>query len=64
MTRSAPAEILGLYKKGNFSFGSDADITIYDTKINDIEEMFAHPSMVLKNGTVVVKDGKIKIFMG
>ena len=63
MTRSAPAEILGLYKKGNFSFGSDADITIYDTKINDIEEMFAHPSMVLKNGTVVVKDGKIKEYL-
>ena len=25
--------------------------------------MFAHPSMVLKNGTVVVKDGKIKEYL-
>ena len=60
MTRSAPAKILGLTKKGNFSDNSDADITIYDKKIRDIEEMFAHPCMVIKDGEIVVQDGKIK----
>ena len=63
MTRSAPAKILGLTKKGNFSDGSDADITIYDKNKKDPEEMFAHPSMVLKNGTIVVENGKIKEYV-
>ena len=63
MTRSAPAKILGLSKKGNFSDGSDADITVYDKSIKDIEEMFAHPSMVLKDGVVVVENGKIKKYV-
>jgi formylmethanofuran dehydrogenase subunit A len=63
MTRSAPAKILGLSKKGNFSHGSDADITIYDKNIKDPEDMFAHPSMVLKDGKVVVENGKIKEYV-
>ena len=63
MTRSAPAKILGLKNKGNFSVGSDADITIYDKNKNDIEEMFAHPSMVLKDGKIVVENGKIKKYI-
>ena len=63
MTRSAPAKILGLTKKGNFSNGSDADVTIYDKNKKDPEEMFAHPSMVLKDGTVVVENGKIKEYV-
>ena len=63
MTRSAPAKILGLEKKGNLSAGSDADITIYDKKIKDIEELFAHPSMVFKNGEIVVDNGKIKKYI-
>ena len=63
MTRSAPAKILGLKNKGNFSVGSDADITIYDKNKNDIEEMFSHPSMVLKDGKIVVENGKIKKYI-
>ena len=63
MTRSAPAKILGLTKKGNFSNGSDADITIYDKKIRDPEEMFAHPSIVIKDGMVVVENGQIKKYI-
>ena len=63
MTRSAPAKILGLEKKGNLSVGSDADITIYDKSKKDIEEMFAHPSMVIKNGQIVVENGKIKKYI-
>ena len=63
MTRAAPAKILGLSKKGNFSHGSDADITIYDKNKKDPEDMFAHPSMVLKDGKVVVENGKIKEYI-
>ncbi len=60
MTRSAPAKILGLHKKGTLSVGADADITIYDSRLSDIEEMFAHPTHVIKDGVVVVEDGNIK----
>ena len=63
MTRASPAKILGLSKKGNFSHGSDADITIYDKNKKDPEDMFAHPSMVLKDGKVVVENGKIKEYV-
>ena len=63
MTRSAPAKILGLKKKGNFSEGSDADITVYDKKINDIEEMFAHPILVIKDGKIAVENGQIKEYI-
>ena len=63
MTRAAPAKILGLSKKGNFSHGSDADITIYDKNKKDPEDMFANPSMVLKDGKVVVENGKIKEYV-
>ncbi len=60
MTRAAPAQILGLKKKGNLSIGSDADITVYDKRKKDIEDMFAHPCYVLKDGHVVVENGRIK----
>lgn len=60
MTRSAPARILGLSQKGNLSEGSDADITIYDESLTDIEEMFAHPTHVIKDGVIVVRNGSIK----
>jgi formylmethanofuran dehydrogenase subunit A len=63
MTRAAPAKILGLDKKGNLSNGSDADITIYDKKENDIEKMFSHPTLVIKDGHVVVENGNIKKYI-
>ena len=63
MTRSAPARILGLENKGSLSYSADADITIYDSNINDIEKMFAHPSHVIKDGTEVVRNGVIKNYV-
>ena len=63
MTRSAPAKILGLENKGSLSDNADADITIYDSRINDIEEMFAHPCHVIKNGIEVVRNGEIKNYV-
>ena len=63
MTRSAPAKILGLKNKGSLSVGSDADITVYDKKLNDIEEMFAHPSHVIKDGVLVVKNSIVQDYI-
>ncbi len=59
MTRAAPAKILGLDNHGHLGNGATANITIY-RKQNDIEQMFAKPAYVFKNGTMIVKDGKIK----
>ena len=63
MTRSAPAKILGLTNKGSLGIGVDADLTIYDSNIRDIEDMFAHPTHVIKDGIVVVKNGEIKNYI-
>ncbi len=63
MTRSAPARILGLENKGSLSEKSDADITIYDSNINDVEKMFAHPTNVIKDGIEVVRNGEIKNYI-
>ena len=63
MTRSAPAKILCLKNKCSLSDGADADITVYDTRLSDIEDMFAHPSHVIKDGVLVVKDGEIKDYI-
>ena len=59
MTRSAPAKILGLKNKGSLGDNCDADITIYDQNKKDIEDFFANPSHVIKDGKIVVKNGKI-----
>jgi len=58
MTRAAPAKILGLRDHGHLGDGANANITIY-RKQDDIEQMFAKPAYVFKNGTLVVKDGEI-----
>jgi formylmethanofuran dehydrogenase subunit A len=58
ITRSGPAQRLGLKNKGHLGMGADADITIYSPK-NNKEEMFAHPAWVIKDGEVVVIDGKM-----
>lgn len=58
MTRAAPAKILGLNNYGHLGEGANANITVY-RKQGDIEQMFAKPAYVFKNGTLIVKDGKI-----
>ncbi len=58
MTRAAPAKILGLHNHGHLGEGASGNITIY-RKQDDIEQMFAKPAYVFKNGTLVVKDGEI-----
>ena len=58
MTRAAPAKILGLSNYGHLGDGANADLTVY-RKQDDIEQMFAKPAMVYKNGTLIVKDGRV-----
>lgn len=58
MTRAGTARVLGLENKGHLGVGADADVTVYEN-LDDKEAMFAHPRYVLKDGEIVVRDGKI-----
>lgn len=59
ITRSGPANILGLKNKGHLGPGADADITIYLPNDNK-ETMFAMPRYVIKSGRIMVDDGEIR----
>ncbi|MEM6366237.1 MAG: formylmethanofuran dehydrogenase subunit A, partial [Planctomycetota bacterium] len=56
MTRWAPAKILGLDDRGHLSPGALADVVVYQ-RDDDIETMFAEPSLVFKHGQMTRKDG-------
>lgn len=58
ITRAGTARRLGLVNKGHIGVGADADVTIY-RKSADFEDMFARPAYVIKDGEIVVKDGKV-----
>ncbi|MBS3905635.1 MAG: formylmethanofuran dehydrogenase subunit A [Syntrophaceae bacterium] len=58
ITRAGPAKRLGLKNKGHLGVGADADITVY-ANLENKAEMFAHPAWVIKDGEVVVRDGKL-----
>ena len=58
ITRAAPARLLGLSDKGHLGEGATADITVYDPHENR-EQMFSQPSLVFKDGKLVVQDGAI-----
>ena len=57
VSRSAAARTLGLSKKGNLCYGSHGDIAIYRLQ-DDKQAMFSEPAYVLKDGAVVIRDGK------
>ena len=64
LTRAGPAKVLGLKNLGHLGIGANANITVYNEK-KDKEEMFEKPFMVIKDGKVIVKNGKIqKVFNG
>jgi formylmethanofuran dehydrogenase subunit A len=63
ITRSGPAKILGLAKKGHLGPGADADITIY-TPNDDKTKMFELPRAVIKSGTVIVESGEVREPLG
>ena len=59
ITRSGPAKLLGLKKKGHLGEGADADITVYSPN-DDFEQMFSVPKHVIKAGQIVVEDFEIR----
>jgi formylmethanofuran dehydrogenase subunit A len=59
ITSAGPARMLGLAHKGHLGVGADADIVIYN-RSQSIEQMFAHPRYVLKNGVIIVDDGELR----
>ncbi len=58
LTRAGAAKITGLTGRGALAPGDFADITVYTNNENR-EAMFEKPDYVFKDGTIVVKDGKI-----
>jgi len=58
MTRAAPAKLLGLRDRGHLAVGAAADIAVYRDQPNR-EAMFATPTVVLKDGAQVARDGRI-----
>ncbi len=58
ITRAGTARALGLTHKGHLGVGADADVTIYPA-LDDWEAMFSHPSYVLKDGEIIVRDGQL-----
>ena len=59
ITRSGPARILGLSRKGHLGIGGDADITVY-TPGENAETMFSVPRYVIKGGALVVEDHELR----
>jgi formylmethanofuran dehydrogenase subunit A len=59
MTRAAPARLLGLFDRGHLACGARADVAIYDD-MNDRTAMFSTARTVLKDGEVIVRDGRVQ----
>ncbi len=57
ITRAGTAKALGLTNKGHLGIGADADIAIYSK--DEVETMFSSARYVLKDGEVIVKNGKV-----
>ncbi|MDB5955951.1 formylmethanofuran dehydrogenase subunit A [Ramlibacter sp.] len=58
MTRAAPARLLGLRDRGHLGIGAVADVAVYREQ-GDAEAMFTRAAWVFKDGTPVVRDGRI-----
>lgn len=64
-TRSGTAKCLGLEDKGHLGVGADADVSIFkfnpdvEHKGDEIEKAFTLTTYTIKDGEIVVKDGKV-----
>jgi formylmethanofuran dehydrogenase subunit A len=60
MTRVAPARLLGLTDRGHLGTGARADVAVYDLDHGgDRARAFRHAALVVKDGEVVVRDGRV-----
>jgi len=68
MTRAGTAKALGLPNKGHLGVGADADIAIFNInpetldiaqKFRTARKAFYNTAYTIKDGVVVVKDGKV-----
>lgn len=59
ITRAAPAAVCGLTERGHLGNGARADVVLLREQ-KDLAEMFAHPHYVIRNGGVIVENGKWK----
>jgi formylmethanofuran dehydrogenase subunit A len=68
MTRAGQAKALGLKHKGHLGVGADADIAIYNinpettdiaSKFRTTRRAFKHAAYTIKDGKIVVKNGKV-----
>lgn len=59
ITRAAPAAACGLTKRGHLGHGACADVVLLREQ-GDAANMFAHPQYVIRNGQVIVENGKWK----
>jgi formylmethanofuran dehydrogenase subunit A len=67
VTRAATAKALGLKNKGHLGIGADGDVSIYEinpktwrpSQFKELEEAFSRAKYTIKNGDIVVKDGKV-----
>ncbi|MEM7465433.1 MAG: formylmethanofuran dehydrogenase subunit A [Pseudomonadota bacterium] len=58
MTRSAAADLMGLYDRGSLAPGCVADVAVYKPRA-DIGKMFSNAHLVFKSGEEVVSKGKV-----
>ena len=59
MTRVAPAKLFGLTDRGHLGAGARADIAVYSDEA-DRAAMFGKARLVIKDGVIVVRDGKAR----
>lgn len=59
ITRAAPAAACGLTDRGHLGNGARADVVLLREQ-RDVAKMFAHPHYVIRNGQVIVENGKWK----
>jgi formylmethanofuran dehydrogenase subunit A len=68
VTRAGQAKALGLKNKGHLGVGADADISIYNVnpettdiaqEYETVRDAFGNAAYTIKDGLVVVKDGKV-----
>lgn len=59
ITRAAPATACGLTNRGHLANGACADVVLLREQ-RDVAEMFSHPQYVIRNGQMIVENGKWK----